>query len=75
MLLSHVDALDRRKCARAQGRMSSIVVMALDREICARLHVIALNSHGVGNEAMAARATRDMWLTRHALDRAPWAQA
>jgi hypothetical protein len=35
-------------------------VSALDRRQCARVHVIAPNSHGIGNEAMAAKATRDL---------------
>jgi hypothetical protein len=66
-------ALDHRHGARSQSRVCSIVGMALDRcalycKMCARSHVIALDSHGAGNEAMAAKAKRNMWLTRHALD-------
>ena len=75
VLPSHVDVLDHKQRARAQGRMRSIVGMALDREMYTWSHVTALNSHGPGNEAMAVRAMRDMWLTRHALDRASWARA
>jgi hypothetical protein len=43
--------------------------------MCTRAHVSTLNSHGAGNEAMAARETQDMQLTRHALDRAPYNRA
>jgi hypothetical protein len=52
VLSGHVGALERRA-------------------MCARLqkvHSITHNSHGAGREAMAARATRDMWLMWHALD-------
>jgi hypothetical protein len=47
----------------------------LDCRMCARAHVTTLNFQGTGNEAMAAGATRDMQLTRHALDQAPCDQA
>ena len=56
-------APDRRQYARAQPYMRSIVGR------CTRSHVTAQNSHDARREAMAIRATRDMRLMWHALDR------
>jgi hypothetical protein len=66
----------------------SIAGGALDRKpMCVRSYVVRSimrceidhtqlpqNSYGAVNEAMAARAAQDMWLTRHVLDRTPCAQ-
>jgi uracil phosphoribosyltransferase len=68
VLPGHVGALDRRQCARAQPYVRSIV------DGHAQVHVIASNSHGATGEAMA-KATRDMPLMWHALDRESCARA
>ena len=48
---------------------------ALDRIQYARAHVTSLETHDAASEAMAARATQALQLTRHALDRTLWARA
>jgi hypothetical protein len=48
---------------------SSVALCVLDCSLCARAHITAQEAHGVAGEAMAARATRDMWLMWHALER------
>jgi hypothetical protein len=55
VLPGHVGVLNRRQYSRLQAYMRAIVGHVLDRIQCARAHVTALNSHGIGNEAMAAR--------------------
>jgi hypothetical protein len=68
-------AFDRMLCVRPQAHVCLIVCCAFDRKVCDRSQITALKSHEASVEAMAARAMWDMRLTRHALHRAPCAQA
>jgi hypothetical protein len=45
-------------CLERDGALDRSALIALDRKVCARSHVTAPISHGVGKLAMAARAMR-----------------
>jgi hypothetical protein len=53
--------IENVSCLERDGALDRSALSALDREVCARLHITAPISHGAGKLAMVARA---MWKTR-----------